>query len=276
MKSETGVKHFLTGTVAAKAAALSLACGLTAAWMPFASADITFEDRGERFSLDVREEPIADVMDKLSDRFDFDVDGYPEHWSDEPMNFSATGDLERVLRSLLKDTSHVFEYHTDLETRKTRIAKLKLLNEGVEGFIATQSGNNSSPDTPVTGNVAGNKARVARDSADAIIAARRDALAGDLPADAAESGATQSNGPIGGPVVAGRTSGLSQTLEARARQASGTAPEAPSGTAAVTPNTGNSGNPATNVSQAEMQALTQRALQDVKGLAEALRKAEGN
>lgn len=289
MKNETSVKRFflknevlkegLNRTLVSKAAALSLVCGLTAAWVPLASADITFEDRGERFSLDVRDEPIADVMDKLSERFDFDVDGYPEHWSDDPMSFSATGDLERVLRSLLKDTSHVFEYHTDLETRKTRIAGLKLLNEGVEGFVPTQQGNNSSPDSPV----AGSKASVSsvygtKRSAGAATSATRDGLAGDLPGADPNSGAAQGNGPTGGPVVAARTSGLSQSLEARARQASGTAPEAPSGTAGVTPNAGtspNSGNPATNISEADMQALTQRALQDVKGLAEALRKAEG-
>jgi len=275
MKNKTVVKC----TFQTLAAASTLVCGLSMVWAPMASADITFEDRGARFSVDVRDEPIADVMDELSERFDFKVDGYPEHWSDEPMSFSATGDLERVLRSLLKDTSHVFEYHTDLDTRETRIASLKLLNEGVEGFVPALTSANNTPKESSSSSNGANPTYGTERSGTATIGA--DPLTGDLPVDAtdpATSSAARANGSGNGLTFNAPASGLSQTLEARARQSSGTAFEASDSVASSTPSRttpGNSSNPATNVSEAEMRALTQRALQDVKGLADALRKAEG-
>jgi len=280
MKTKTLVKPTLRSFVRLSTAA-ALLSGVTTICAPVALADITFEDRGERFSLDVRDEPIADVMDKLSERFDFKVDGYPEHWSDEPMSFSATGDLERVLRSLLKDTSHVFEYHTDAKTRTTRIASLKLLNEGVEGFVPSQISSNGTADSPTApGAPTNNYGRAG--SGNPTLASPRDTglddnlQNGDLPTNPASAASTQNNGPGNAAGIGStRSSGLSQTLEARARQSSGTATASTSGSTSAGA-TSNSNNPATGVSDADMQALTQRALQDVQGLADALRKAEGN
>ena len=256
---------------------LGLICGLAGA--PGALADINIEDRtkegrAERFSLDVRDEPIDKVMDELAEHFNFDVDGYPDHWSKDPMSFSATGDLERVLRSLLKDTSHVFEYRTDLKTNKTRITSLKLLNEGIEGIITnpptskTQAASlNAKRQADGSGLKGGNQRE--RLSAEGNSLELRDA-------DIASSSSTNndsanSNGRNLSGAGTPRVSGLSKSLEARARQSSALAntPSSASTTQATT------GSPATSVSDADMQALTQKALQDVQGLAEALRKAEG-
>ncbi len=269
------------------AMAITLICGACAISVPTASADIVFEDRGDRFSLDVRDEAIADVMDELAERFDFDVDGYPEHWSDEPMSFSATGDLERVLRSLLKDTSHVFEYRTDLETNTTRITSLKLLNEGVDGFVANPSG---APDSPKAPGAAGANGASSERSGVASLGQSRDSQGADLPTDARDSASGAS--PAGSSAAsAPNVSGLSQSLASRARQASGNAAPAPTPDSATNTSSApassssasssassstSTNNPATNVSEAEMRALTQRALKDVQGLADALRKAEGN
>ncbi len=249
----------------------ALLAGLLSVTTSMAHADISFEDksRGEqagteqRFALDVRNEPIAKVVDALSERYDFTVDGYPEHWSKDPMSFSATGDLERVLRSLLKDTSHVFEYHTDRTTKETRIAALKLLNEGVEGFMAS-----SQPqETTLTDNGgtitqgSGNRqpGRLADRSS-----TNPEGFDLDLPTGSGDSPASTPTAP---PV---QVSGISRSLEQRARQSAstGTASQGADSTRAI---------PAPidpSVPNADMQALTQKALQDVKGLAEALRKAE--
>lgn len=237
-----------------------------------AQAEIRYEDKDNRFSLDVRDEPISKVMDSLAERFDFNVDGYPEHWSDDPMNFSATGDLERVLRSLLKDTSHVFEYHTDADTRETRIAALKLLNEGVEGFVAnSRSNENSLSNSPTSpGVTAGTEGRRPGRLGDRANNTDRDFATGgnDLGAgNAATAGGTAA--------AAAPVSGLSASLAARARQSSGTTSasnSASNGGSTAAVNTA----PTPGVPNAEMQALTQKALQDVQGLAEALRQAEGN
>ncbi len=249
----------------------SLALALTAAWSPCATADIRFEERGSRFSLDVRNEPIAKVMDSLAERFNFRVDGYPSHWSKEPMNFSATGDLERVLRSLLKDTSHVFEYRTDRETQVTRIASLKLLNEGVEGYVSTQEPSATDfelseepvpSDEPSWQEPEQNPESARFDSDEQTVENEYD------ESDSSANAVT---------ATAPRTSSLSRSLEARARQSSAAA----SGNAAALNNGNRNSNGGSNNSvdpampNADMRALTQKALEDVKGLAEALRKAEG-
>lgn len=246
--------------------ALASLIGLCASlWTLTATADIRFEDksegRGERFSLDVRNEPIAKVIDRLSERYDFAVDGYPEHWSKDPMNFSATGDLERVLRSLLKDTSHVFEYHTNLQTQETRIAALKLLNEGVEGFVA------SSPRPRTTFTDEGNA--ITRGSGNRRPGQLADRVtANQSSGDQAQSSSNATPNSATPPV---QVSGLSRSLEQRARQ---------SAAATANPGTAEPASKATpapadpSVPNADMQALTRKALQDVQGLAEALRKAE--
>ena len=231
-------------------------------WAPVASADITFEDKGTRFSVEVSDEPIAEVMDELSERFDFSVDGYPSNWSKEPMNFHATGNLERVLRALLKDTSHVFEYRTDLETKVTRITAIKLLNEGEAGFVAAPL--RTSPSNGVSqNNNSQNPGAINRSRAPSGAINRRSSNGGqsrlnepDLPIDAANRSGSNASVSANTP-----GSGLSQSLEARARQANPTDNSASQATspAAVNP---------------DMQALTQKAMQDVQGLAEALRKAE--
>ena len=246
-----------------------LLTGLFSVMASFAYADISFEDRSsgeragteQRFALDVRNESIAKVIDTLSERYNFSVDGYPEHWSKDPMSFTATGDLERVLRSLLKDTSHVFEYHTDLATKETRIAGLKLLNEGVEGFAAS----NQPQRTTLTNNggtiTRGSGTRQPGRLADRIPADSQN-LDIDLPTGSA--GST----PAATPPV--QVSGLSRSLEQRARQATGnTGPGSTANTPKATPAPIDP-----SVPNADMQALTQKALKDVKGLAEALRKAE--
>jgi len=278
MKSQTTVMRVIRTGLVCLISGLSALCG------PLVSADITFEargeeGRGERFSLDVRDEPIAKVMDKLAERFDFEVDGYPEHWSDEPMSFSATGNLERVLRSLLKDTSHVFEYHTDTKTKTTRIAGLKLLNEGVDGFVTTttKSSSNSAPNSPRPPAVAGSIGNE-RTSTEALASPR----AGST--NNFSNGSAESTNAIDGSegnrsatrTASAPVSGLSRSLETRARQSSSATAAANStaSNSAASPAT-SQGNPAANISDADMQALTQRALQDVQGLAEALRKAEG-
>ncbi len=239
------------------------------------SADIRIEDRdssskaGERFSLDVRDEPIAAVMDKLAERFDFEVDGYPEHWSSEPMNFSATGDLERVLRSLLKDTSHVFEYHSFPETNETRIVKLNLLNEGVDGIMVTtpQQQTTLIDDGSVT--IPGTGDRRPGSLSDRVSSAASQDLNIDATA-ASSAGATAPNTtPNAGAAPAAQVSGLSRSLEQRARQSSSTQADAGGSTNATTPAPVDPSAPSP-----EMRALTQKALQDVRGLAEALRNAE--
>lgn len=226
-------------------------------------ADIRFEDRGKRFSLDVRDEPIAEVMDSLSERFDFKVDGYPEHWSKDPMNFSATGDLERVLRSLLKDTSHVFEYHTDPETRETRIAALKLLNEGVAGFVANRPAQANSITNSTT------EPGITRGTG-----SRQPGRLADRPTgfNQTTSGATETDGrtPAAGATASAPVSGLSASLAARARQSTATASQTASNSGKAPAAPAEPGVP-----NADMQALTQKALKDVQGLAEALKKAEG-
>jgi len=259
--------HAVSPTLGKYAATIAL----TALCSTGAFADISIEDRnGARFSLDVRDEPIAKVMDKLAERFDFSVDGYPEHWSDDPMNFSATGDLERVLRSLLKDTSHVFEYHTNADTNTTRIAALKLLNEGVAGFMANQpSPANTLPDSPSQSGVTpgtGNRqpGRLA-DRASRQERAEREER--DLALDSAEAGAANTAAANQGPAAG--VSGLSASLAARARQSSAT----PTPTTSSAPPVAAPVDP--SVPNADMQALTQKALQDVQGLAEALKRAEG-
>lgn len=238
-----------------------------------AHAEIRFETKAdsrssanktsERFSLDVRDETITDVVDELAERYEFEVDGYPDHWSKEPMSFSATGDLERVLRSLLKDTSHVFEYHTNVETKETRIAKLKLLNEGVQGFIAntptakTTISNDGGVVTQGTGN------RRPGSLSDRV---SNGLLQGQDAANTTTTSATATNSTSAPPA---QVSGISRTLEQRARQSSG-ADTAASGSSAAAP----SAPIDPSAPNADMQALTQKALQDVRGLAEALRKAE--
>lgn len=241
---------------------------ITAVCSAAAQAEIRYEDRETRFSLDVRDETIANVMDSLSERFDFKVDGYPEHWSDDPINFSATGDLERVLRSLLKDTSHVVEYHTNPETRETHIAALKLLNEGVANPMA----NANSPANPsATGETKDNGRlghlddRATNTDRDFATGAGNNGAGNSAAGNAASAASAASNSRGAAP-----TSNLSSSLAARARQSTGTAAastgsKTASSTAAPIP-----GQPS-----AEMQALTQKALQDVKGLADALRQAEG-
>lgn len=269
-KTDTPVARISNaGRLASATVTLGLALGLTLAWAPVASAEIRFEERGKRFSLDVRNEPIADVMDELSERFEFTVDGYPEHWSDDPMSFSATGDLERVLRSLLKDTSHVFEYHTDLETNVTRIAALKLLNEGVEGFMANSPNRTASASSSTSGSSRPQSGSPARNSAGGYKIPQVGNGQQQLDRDLAVDGSTQ--GPSNPGIAANqpRASGLSQTLEARARQASGS-----TGASSSAP-TASASSTTPGAPSAEMQALTRQALKDVQGLAEALRKAEG-
>ena len=260
---------------------LTLVSGLV--WLLSAvsvSASIEFEDRGgERFSLDVRDEPITKVMDKLAERFDFDVDGYPTHWSDDPINFSATGDLERVLSSLLKDTSHVFEYHSFPDTNTTRIGGLKLLNDSKAGIFTPSRQANSQPNSPTNPD----KIRGSERISGGVSTINRtggnernpvDDNQTDPESDALD--ASQPSNRVNTPVA----SVLSRSLEARARQSSGDLPASASNPTNPGSQTTASTNPGsstpTGVSSAEMQALTQKALQDVRGLADALRKAEGN
>ena len=236
-------------------------------------ADITFENKtvgqgeDQRFSLHVRNEPIAKVIDTLAERYDFAIDGYPEHWSKDPMNFSATGDLERVLRSLLKDTSHVLEYHTDSVTQKPRIAGLKLLNEGEEGFMVLGQ--------PQPRTITDNGGTVTQGSGNR----RPGRLADRFQSEARNRGTDSSTGSEPSApsaeesvVPPAQFSGLSRSLEQRARQSAGT-DTAASGAQGdkATPAPADPGAP-----NADMQALTQKALQDVKGLADALRKAENS
>lgn len=257
---------------------LTLASGLV--WLlstVSVSASIEFEDRGgERFSLDVRDEPINKVMDKLAERFDFQVDGYPKHWSDDPINFSATGDLERVLSSLLKDTSHVFEYHSSPDTNTTRIGALKLLNDGQAGIFTPSPRANGQPNSPRPSASTVGSERISG-GVSAINRSRGNERNPDQSnLEPEETDASQPSSRVKAPVA----SGLSRSLEARARQSSGNPPSNagnPTNPASqTTASTSPTGSTPTGVSSAEMQALTQKALQDVRGLADALRKAEGN
>ena len=236
-----------------------------------ANAEIRFEnksdepeDRGARFALDVRNEPIAKVMDALAERYDFSVDGYPEHWSDDPMSFSATGDLERVLRALLKDTSHVFEYHTDLETRETRIARLNLLNEGVAGFVATSPVQSADP--------AMGPKRSNRKRGSLADRANPDRLNG-YPGAAEPLDIETEQQPRTRPAPT-QVSGISSTLEQRARLSGGLSPKPNSNPSSSTNSA--AADVEAGVPNADMQALTQKALQDVRGLADALKSAESS
>jgi len=267
--SVTSITHWRHGFLA----------GLVVTCMVFgsvnSSADIRIEDKdsssssGERFALDVRDEPIADVMDKLAERFDFEVDGYPEHWSADPMNFSATGDLERVLRSLLKDTSHVLEYHTNRDTNETRIAKLKLLNEGVDGFMATTPKqqttllNDGGVITQGTGD------RRPGSLSDRVSSTTDQGLGIDTNTAGTTAGTNTPNAPNAAAAAPAQVSGLSRSLEQRARQSAGTQADAGGSSSSAPATPIDPGAPSD-----EMRALTQKALQDVQGLAEALRKAE--
>ena len=106
-------------------------------------------------------------------------------------------------------------------------------------------------------------------------ARKRDGIKPDISVPE-ETDASQPSSRVKAPVA----SGLSRSLEARARQSSGNPPSNagnPTNPASqTTASTSPTGSTPTGVSSAEMQALTQKALQDVRGLADALRKAEGN
>ncbi len=242
-----------------------LLVGLLSGSPQLVKADIEISEDASGVRLDVKDEALTDILSALAERFNFDIQGEPKHWSGKAEDFQASGELEDVLSSLLKDTSHVFAYHTDLQTKITRIAALKLLNRGVAGFAS-----NPVPNTPI--DASGPPAADGWQHDDAVGAdgsAVTDAeLAGLIPdydADLADEGARRNT-------RAGPQSQLSQSLEQRARLSVSTT----AGTGNLSGNTGGGVARAPRAGQAnpDMQALTQKALQGVQDLAKALRQAE--
>jgi hypothetical protein len=228
-------------------------------------ADIDISEDASIVRLDAKDEALADILSALAERFNFNIQGEPKHWSGKAEDFQASGELEDVLSSLLKDTSHVFAYHTDPQTRTTRIAALKLLNRGVAGFAS-----NPVPNTPIH-----TSAPPAADGwqhdgaigADGL--ALSDAELADLRPD---YDADVTSKPARRNTSTGPQSQLSQSLEQRARLTVGS-------TAGATNLAGNTSGgvasaPRAGQANPDMQALTQKALQGVQDLAKALRQAE--
>ena len=224
-------------------------------------ADIDITQEGDRVEVEIQDEPIATIMAELADRFDFVVEGAPAHWSDEPLSFSAAGDLEAVLNTILSDTSHVYGYQTKTVGGPAYIASVKLLNIGKPGPMFESQA--PSPQQEITNATDAElpRGQLPRRSAsntqltNAANNAANSANSGEAEDEEYQEPEADTNNEA---LATTRGSSLSQSLEQRARQTTG---QAGTGSAVSSAN-------------ADMQALTRKALQDVQGLADALRKAD--
>lgn len=220
-------------------------------------ADIDITQEGDRVEVEIQDEPIATIMAELADRFDFVVEGAPAHWSDEPLSFSAAGDLEAVLNTILSDTSHVYGYQTKTVGGPAYIASVKLLNIGKPGPMFESQA--PSPQQEITNSTDTElpRGQLPRRSASntQLTNAANTADGGEAEDEEYQEPEADTNNDA---LATTRGSSLSQSLEQRARQTTG---QAGTGSAVSSAN-------------ADMQALTRKALQDVQGLADALRKAD--
>ena len=220
-------------------------------------ADIDITQEGDRVEVEIQDEPIATIMAELADRFDFVVEGAPAHWSDEPLSFSAAGDLEAVLNTILSDTSHVYGYQTKTVGGPAYIASVKLLNIGKPGPMFESQA--PSPQQEITNSTDTElpRGQLPRRSASntQLTNAANTADGGEAEDKEYQEPEADTNNDA---LATTRGSSLSQSLEQRARQTTG---QAGTGSAVSSAN-------------ADMQALTRKALQDVQGLADALRKAD--
>jgi len=221
-------------------------------------ADIRIEQDEGVVQLSIEDETMASIVAELADHFDFSVDGDPAHWTDERLSFTASGDLETVLNRVLADTSHVYGYTNEVVGGPVRIASVKLLNIGSPGPMFETQISSQGPKAHVLPDPlpraqlpGGSQGRqTLTDAADRGGQRTTDNQAEQDEEDIDDENTRQ--------IANARSSSLSQSLEQRARQATGQ----PSGV-----------NPPSSTN-ADIQSLTQKALQDVQNLADALRNAE--
>ena len=219
-----------------------------------ASAEIEIDQNDDQVELEITDESMANIVAELARHFDFTIEGNPENWTDEPLSFSESGDLETVLDRVLADTNHVYGYKSEIAGGPARIASVTLLNLGSSGPMFESQ--------PVQGpEVDSHGGDVAELPAAKLPGNRGPNRQPATPSDRNLTEAADSNTAPAEEddtaVASTRSSNLSQSLEQRARQATGQPNEASGG-----------GN-------ADIQSLTQKALQDVQNLADALRSAEG-
>lgn len=222
-----------------------------------AGAEINITQEDDQVQVEIKDEPIKEIVAKLAEHFNFAVEGEPTHWSDEALSFDTSGDLESVLNTILADTSHVYGYQTKAVGGPAHIASVKLLNIGIPGPMFESKPANQGPQDTVNGSQSaglppGDLPRANRSLTEA---ADRRSTTSDGADEEDQSVDSNADNPR---VASSRGSSLSQSLEQRARQATGE----PSSVGA------------TSAADADIRSLTQRALQDVQNLADALRNNE--
>ena len=216
-------------------------------------ADIRIEQDDGVVQLSIEDETMASIVAELADHFDFSVDGDPTHWTDERLSFTASGNLETVLNRVLADTSHVYGYTNEVIGGPVRIASVKLLNIGSPGPMFDPQISSQGPTKDVLRDPLPRGQLPGRSRDGLTLTDEADQAGGQTannPTEQDDENSTQ--------VANTGSSSLSQTLEQRARQATGQADGLSPPSSANT----------------DIQSLTQKALQDVQNLADALRNAE--